>query len=246
MTVGEPDRRVQGGRVRLLYVNSYRYHSTDSDGDRSTSTARKDVVLAEAQLFGEGGPAAGTYAIALRVPDDAPPSAEDTVAYRLEAEIVRKGGRDPDAQVELHVASAPTAYADRAARPVEQPDEFWAEVEAGPRELAAGATVAGTLTLTSAAGLEGRALRVRARGVRRDQDDLTTSYEGEPQALAEPAALAPGEAQTHSFSVLVPADGPPTFEAEHNALEWALEVYVDRKLRGDPVARLPLVVRSVV
>ena len=74
---------------------------------------------------------------------------------------------------------------------------------------------------------------------------MTTSYDGEPQTLAEPAALTENAAQTHAFSVRVPADAPPTFKAEHNTLEWTLEVYVDRRLRGDPTARLPLVVRSV-
>ena len=245
VTVGEPDGRAQGGRVRLLYVNSYQYQSTDGDGDTTTSTAHDDVVVAEAPLFGaHGAPAAGTYEISLRVPDDAPPSAEDAVEYEMVATIDRKGRRDSQVEVELLIASAPTAYADRAARPAEQPDEFWAEIEAVPRELTAGAAVAGTVTVTSPAGLEGRALRVRTRGVRRDHDGLTTSYDGEPQTLAEPAALTAGGAQSHAFGVRVPADAPPTFKAEHNALEWTLEVYVDRKLRGDPVARLPLVVRS--
>lgn len=245
ITTGDPDKKAQDGHVRLLYVNTYRYESSDSDGDSTTSSATEDIVVAEAPLFGSGGtPAAGTFCVALHLPDDAPPSAADAVEYKLVAIVDRKAGRDVKEHVALQVASAPTAYADRAARPTEQPDELRAEIEAAPRELRAGETISGMVSVTARSGLEGRALRVRVRGIRRDQDGLTTVYDGEAQTLTEPANLAAGEPQSFPFAVQVPADARPTFDARHNALDWALEVFVDRRLRGDPTARLPLVVRS--
>jgi len=45
--------------------------------------------------------------------------------------------------------------------------------------------------------------------VRRDHDGCTTSYDGDPQTLCEPAALTPGDAQTYAFGVRVPAAGAP-------------------------------------
>jgi len=82
------------------------------------------------------------------------------------------------------------------------------------------------------------------RGTREDEDGQTTEYDGETSTLAEPAVLEAGVPQTYAFSVDVPDDGPPTFTAEHNALAWAVEVSVDRRMRRDPAVRLPIVVRS--
>lgn len=244
ITVGEPDRKAQDGRVCLLYVNTYEYESTDSDGDTTVSTAHKKVAMAQSPLFGTGGPVAGTFDVSLRVPEHAPPSARETVEWKLEAILDRKGSRDIRATTELFVASAPTGYADQARRPTESHDDLTAQFDGGPRETRAGATVSGTVTVTSPSGLEGRALHVRVRGTREDADGQTTEYDGQTMTLAEPAVLEAGVPQTYAFSVDVPDDGPPTFTAEHNALAWAVEVSVDRRMRRDPTVRLPIVVRS--
>ncbi len=54
ITVGEPDKKARDGRVCLLYVNTYEYESTDSDGDTTVSTAHEKVVMAQSPLFGTG------------------------------------------------------------------------------------------------------------------------------------------------------------------------------------------------
>lgn len=156
----------------------------------------------------------------------------------------RKRSRDIRATTGLFVASAPTAHAEEARRPAEQHDDLTAQFDGGLRETRAGATISGTVTVTSPLGLEGRALQARVRGMREDEHGQTTQYDGETSTLAAPAVLEAGVPQTYAFSVDVPDDGPPTFTAEHNALEWAVEVSVDRRMRRDPTARLPVVVRS--
>lgn len=61
--LGEPDKKARSARVSLVYVNSYRYEDTDSDGDRTTRTRHQEVVVAQEPLSGaggNGGPAAGS------------------------------------------------------------------------------------------------------------------------------------------------------------------------------------------
>lgn len=45
-------------------------------------------------------------------------------------------------------------------------------------------------------------------------------------------------------TVTLPLDGPPTFRAEHDLMRWYLELRLDRRLKGDPAARLEIVVRT--
>ncbi len=243
--LGEPDKKTRSARVRLVYVNSYRYEDRDSDGDRTTRTRDDEIVVAEEPLSGadgNGGPAAGSSETVLRVPDDAPPTVEDAVRWMAKVTIDRKAGRDVNEEVPLTVASAPDDLAAWAESSVKHPSEARMDIEVDRRVVHPGEHISGSVTVTANEDLEGRALRVRLRGRRSDQDGEGVTYDGAVQVLAEPAELRSGATQSFTFTLNVPIDARASFQTVNNRLNWYVEVFVDRKLRSDPTGRLEVVV----
>jgi len=243
--LGEPDKKTRSARVRLVYVNSYRYEDTDSDGDRTTRTRNEEIVVAEEPLSGagdDGAPAAGAFETVLRVPDDVPPTVEDAVEWMVKVTIDRKSGRDVNEEVPITVASAPDALAAWAESSIKHPSEARMDVEVDRRVVRPGERISGSVAVTANEDLEGRALRVRLRGRRSDQDGEGVTYDGAVQDLAEPAELRAGARQPFTFALNVPIDARASFQTANNRLNWYVEVFVDRKLRGDPTGRLEVVV----
>lgn len=243
--LGEPDKKARGARVSLVYVNSYRYESTDSDGDRTTHTRHEEVVVTQEPLSGAGGngaPPAGALETVLRVPDDAPPTVEDAVRWMAKATIDRKAGRDVNQEVPLTVASAPDYLEAWAESSVKHPNEARMDIEADRRVVHPGETISGSVAVTANEDLEGRALRVKLRGRRSDQDGEGVTYEGPVVDLAEPAELRAGATRSFPFALTVPMDARASFQTTNNRLNWYVEVFVDRRMRSDPTGRLEVVV----
>ena len=243
--LGEPDKKTRSARVCLVYVNSYRYEDTDSDGDRTTRTRHEEIVVAQEPLSGadgNGGPPAGTFETVLRVPDDAPPTVEDAVRWMAKVTVDRKAGRDVAEEIPLTVASAPDALAAWAEGSCKHPSEARMDIQVDRRVVHPGERISGTVAVTASEDLEGRALRVKLRGRRSDQDGEGVTYDGAVQDLAEPAELRAGATQSFTFALNVPIDARASFQTANNRLNWYVEAFVDRKLRSDPTGRLEVVV----
>lgn len=231
--------RSQDVRVELQYVNRYT-HAVDGDvGTSSTGIKRTAVTVAGISL----PPRDDTVEVVLRVPDDAPPTAEDSVRWRLRATVDRHRARDVVEDVDLVMHSAAGAYADRLLEPVQQPEGFTAQIDVDRRDLRPGDVVRGTTTVVADQPLDGPGLYAWVHGIRRGEGGTTRSYGGKSLALAEPVRMAAGVPQRYSFEVRVPEDARPTFVAQHSSLEWYVEVGIPRRLVEDRVARLPVVVR---
>lgn len=59
--------------------------------------------------------------------------------------------------------------------------------------------------------------------------------------LAENLELSPGEARKVSFSLTVPPDAAPSFDAQHNNQRGYVEATLDRKRAGGYEGRLEVV-----
>jgi hypothetical protein len=248
VSVGEPDGRVQGGRVELLYRNTYREEDVDrdSDGDarRVVRTRTADVVVAAEPLFAGGVPAEGAVDVELAVPPDAPGSASGSVAWAVRAVVDRRRSRDANDERPLTVLVGPGALEPWAERAVSAPPQVPMRIDAGPRVLRPGDTVEGTLTVRPTAPVSARSLRVQLTRRRRDSPDLTDEETPAVQPLLGEVELVPGEERTFPFALAVPPDAAPSFAAAHNTQHWYVEGVVDRPMRGDHVARLEVVVHT--
>jgi hypothetical protein len=101
--LGEPDKKTRGARVRLVYVNSYRYEDTDSDGDRTTRTRHEEIVVAQEPLSGageNGGAAAGAVETVLRASFQ---TANNRLNWYVEVFVDRKLRGDPTGRLEVVV-----------------------------------------------------------------------------------------------------------------------------------------------
>ena len=236
--VGDLDKKVQGVRAELGYRNTYKEDDTDSDGDRSTTTTRTDVVVQSVPIDPSGGP----VQVALDVPSDAPGTAPDSVEWFARGVVDRKRGRDATAQAELTVLAPLAPLAAWAERPPVTSDKCAMELEASSRVLRPGDTVSGTLTLTPHEAIKARAVRVQLRRCRFDPDRNTDEDDKLRVEVAGQGELAPGERQVLDFSLMVPFEAAPSFQAAHNSQHWFLEGVVDVKRSGDPTVQVEVVV----
>jgi hypothetical protein len=246
VAVGDLDDKVQGGRVELLYESTYRYEYTDSEGDRSQRRTTKDVIVASEPLFpvGEPGPAPGERTVAFELPET-PPTAEGAVAWKVRAVVDRRRARDAQAEAPFEVRSRPEAHerwAQSGPSPVSGPLQFALEV--APRVLAPGDRLGGTVTVAAREDVEARALRVRLRSERREQDGIRDDDRHGEMTLEEPFRLAAGERRTHPFELEVPAGTAPSFQSAYNSQHWYVQAVADRRMRGDHQCSVELAVYS--
>ncbi len=140
------------------------------------------------------------------------------------------------------MASAPDALAAWAESSIKHPSEARMDIEVDRRVVRPGDRISGSVAVKANEDLEGRALRVKLRGRRSDQDGEGITYDGPVMDLAEPAELRAGATQSFNFTLNVPIDARASFQTVNNRLNWYVEVLVDRKMRSDPTGRLEVVV----
>lgn len=252
---GQPDERVQAGRVELAYVNRYldqeRHH--DSDGSRTrTVTRQEDIVVAWAPLpAGAEGPVAfGTHTITLTFPPDVPPTAHepekfgDVVRWEVRAILDRRMAFDPDATFPVTVYSRPEQYAWQGQQPpVAKAMECPMGLDTSTRFLRPGEGMTGTLTITPREKVKARAIRVQLERRRTDTPDDITRAETLPGVeLSGATDLEAGQTYQFPFEVWLFQGVPPTFTAARNHLHWYVEGIVDRKMRSDFVVEAEVVV----
>ncbi|MCK9249097.1 MAG: hypothetical protein M0P31_08980 [Solirubrobacteraceae bacterium] len=257
VTFGAPDAKTRGGRVELLYHNTYREEERDDDvvrrttiGDRThtqvgsrsrTVTTTSPVVVVSQQVPVEEG----TIEVDLPVPPDAPgTTSSKAIAWEVRAIVDRKLGIDAVAKAEVTVLTPPTQHASWASSPVESTVAWALSIEPASRVVRAGDEITGHLRLTPAEALEVRAIRVQLRRVRFDPDRNTTSDDGIRVELAGRTTLVAGQTTQLPFSITVPGDADPTFRAEHNHHHWYLEGVLDQRLAKDPRVTSEIVVHT--
>jgi sporulation-control protein spo0M len=257
---GQPDERVQGGRVELAYVNRYLDRQRDNDiGDddgpsnQTRTVTREEAVVAAWQPMapGAGAPVAfGEQSFTLAFPPDAPPSAHepagfgDVVRWEVRAILDRRMAFDPDASQQVTVRSRPEQYAHWAqSPPLPKSAECPMGLDLPNRTLRPGERLSGTLTVAPRESVKGRSIRVQLERRRTDTPDnlqrTETLYGAE---LAGPTELEAGQTRSFPFEVELPPNSPPTFNAARNHMHWFVEGIIDRKLRGDHVVEAEVAV----
>ena len=238
--VPEPDTKTQGGQLQLLYRNTYKYEGHDNDGDRTTYTTTKDVVVASEPLFAGGAMEAGEVDVELPVPPAGPPSDAKAVEWRVQLVLDRRMARDAKEHAGVTVLGGGEAYAAWAQRPPSIDGDVPMELDVEPRDVRPGDTVRGELRVTGASPLQCRSVRVQLRRRRVDQDGITDEETHAVTRLGDELELGVGETRAWPFELVVPPGARPTFEAEWNRQHWFVEGVLDRKLRGDHVVRAEL------
>ena len=255
---GQPDQRVQAGRVELACKNRYREQERDYDHDdghsrtRTVTREHTTVALWQPLPAAPDGPVAfGEHRVTLQVPPDAPPTVYEpsgfgeVVTWEVRAILDRKMAMDPDATIKVGVHSPPNQYAHWASSP---PVAKSREVPMGIDQLSAriirpGEQVTGVLTVNPQESAKGRSVRVQLERRRTDTPDnmehTETAIEVE---LARDVKLEAGQPLQYPFQIPLPEGSPPTFAAAKSYMHWYLEGIVDRKLRSDFVVEAEMVV----
>lgn len=240
--LGSPDKRAQGGRVELLYRNTYTEDYRDGDGDHETRTVTTDVVVDTQPLATGGGLRAGETVIELPLPRTAPGTSPNTVEWMVRAVVDRKLASDAEAKAPLVVRVPAQPLESWAQTPVVSPKQCIIGIDVASRIVRPGEQISGTMTLTPTSPVSARAARVRLRRVRHDKGDNKRDQVVQEVVVAEHLELAPGDTRTAAFALTVPLDAPPSFAAQHNQQRWYVEVVLDRKRALDYEGRLEVVV----
>jgi hypothetical protein len=257
VVAGEPDKRVQGGRVEIACVNRFLqeerdYNSSSRTTNTRTVTREEAAVVAWQPLPGgpQGPVAFGEHTVTLTFPPDAPPTAfepegfGDMVRWEVRAILDRKMAFDPDATQVVTVYSRPEQYGHwGAAPPVAKSSECPMGLDLSARVLRPDEQLTGVLRITAAESIKGRSARVQLERRRTDTPDnihKTETLAG--VELAKEVRLDAGESATYPFQIPLPRGVPPSFAAHKSNMHWFVEGVVDRKLRGDFVVEAELVV----
>jgi sporulation-control protein spo0M len=254
---GQPDAKVQAGRVELACINRYqeKEYQRDSDGDRTERTVtREDTTVPVWQPIpgGPDGPVAfGEHTVTLQFPPDATPTAHEPEAFgsmvrwEVRAILDRHMSLDPDASIEVQVHSLPGQYAHWAASPpvVKSPKVPMGLEQLSTRALRPGDQLTGVLHVNPTESAKGRTVRVQLERRRTDtpdnMEDVNTAMEVE---LARDVKIEAGQALQYPFQIPLPEGVPPTFQANKSHMHWYLEGIIDRKLRSDFVVEAEVVV----
>lgn len=244
LRLGEPDKKAQGGRVELLYRNTYRYTTHDSRGNRTTHTRTEDVVVDTAPMTADGTLRAGELRVELAVPPRAPGTSPDSVEWALRAVVDRRRAVDAKAEAPLDVLVPAEPLQSWTHAPAESHPELPMQVDVSARTLRPGDRVTGTLTLMPTSDVDARSVRVQLRRLRDDPDGNTREDVFSEVVVSPELELGAGERRSFAFDLAVPPDAAPSFEAQHNTQHWYVEGVVDRPRAFDRVARLEVVVHT--
>jgi hypothetical protein len=244
--IGEPDRKARGGRVVLVWKNTFRYvdYDRDSDGDVDREVRRRTVenTVGSEPLFADGAVEAGEREVEFRIPPSAPGSAPDMVEWEVQAVVDRERAMDATEKAPVKVQTRLGELARWAETPPATSGECPMELQVAKRTFMPGETISGVLVIRPSADVEGRAVRVQLERRRFDQDQLEHGEEAARVVLDENVQLAMGAAREYPFELAVPPDAPPSLQTDKSSLHWYLEGVVDRKMRDDHSVKAELVV----
>ena len=252
VTIGEPDKKSLGGRVELVYRNTFQrdeYSNNSSSNigtpQKHTTTKTETVEVVSRPLASGGQVTQGETVIELPVPADAPASSAKTVVWEVRAVVDRKRAMDAEAEAKLTVLSPAGSLADWTQGATQSSsDRCRVDIDVPTREVRPGQQVSGSVTLHPTETASARAIRAQLHMVRYDQDKNTTEKTVGETVLASDVELQSGTPWQGSFALTVPTDAAPSFNARYNSQHWYVEVVVDRKRAGDYEGRLEVVVHT--
>jgi hypothetical protein len=261
VTGGKKDMELDEGYVELVYENRYTYRSRDSDmfDDDNTSQIRErtttDRVAYDRRRFlGPGRVDAGSSAehtVELRVPEDAPASANGQITevrWKAHAGLGRSGF-DVEAEAPVRVLSPPEAHAVWAERApaVDSHGDCELGFRLEQRSFGPADTIAGALTVRPLQECEIGELRVEL--VRREEVPRDAGHEEEAieerVVVASDLAFPPGGAREFPFRVSVPGEPVPCLRTEQSTVRWLLRGVGSRRMRSDYNVTQELNVHSV-
>jgi hypothetical protein len=241
------DLKLRNAYVRLVGTELYWYRSYDTNDIESSREidiwgeevlfVNEETILSETVLPKD---VCQHFSLQMQLPSDALPSFNASilrVVWKIEVKIDRHLAKDIHAETGLHVRLPggvhPTQPGDYDQ--FEQPEEAKMSFRLPGLELEAGEALSGELCILPHKDFEGqpRVELVRNEGVSREQGNY-----GGDKIVAELAGIThfvTGQPQTFPFQLLIPADGPPTIQTPHGAINWSLRGVVDRRLHPDVV-----------
>jgi hypothetical protein len=249
------DVEVEDAHVSLVRTVVYKYDEDeyDEDGTRTVTHRQKDRSV-EARVgldLGSGPPAGGQLSADVRI--TVPPTAMGTadgkiitVGWELTADVTVHKGRDGSEAQPITVRTPLTGEDLRTLEEATVETCDVAELSLGdvPRNLAGGASVAGTLTINPLKAVSTRAVRVelvrvesvsRAKGKREETVEAAQELSSRTE-LDQPRSLP--------FALHVPSSPVPSLSGGSYAVRWYLRGVLDRRMRKDPYVLLPLHVAS--
>jgi hypothetical protein len=240
--LSEIDRRVRRARVEVGYYNAYPEAVNTAESERLHRVEEFSdwVPVQSAPLFGEP-PSAGCQDIRLQVPQDAPSTIPGEVDWRIRAVVDRRRGRDAHSEAPLIVRGDWERLAHLAHNPAESSGDTPVTIDVATRQLRAGDTVAGTITVNPTEEIHIRSVRVQLAS-ERGSDYVTETTRPATQSVAGEKILQPGHRLTAPFVLAVPAEATPTYEAQASSHHWYIEAVIDEPLIPDEVTRLEILV----
>lgn len=244
------DVEVAEAWAELVWENEYTYDFDDPEG--GSKITKTEVVLAAEELFLErerlrrGDTVDRTFT--LRLPSSAPPSAAgEIVAVRWYAQARFVVQRDLDARGRSRIdVFQPRERFDQRAKA--QPEAIApgcaVDVEVPEREVRPGDVVLGSLVLLPESDLKVREVRVELV-----QEEEAWEHADRPrretatraQAVCDrKTRLRGGARHSYDFELRVPDDAAPCLATKHGVIGWVVRGVVDRRLRFDAEAKLPL------
>lgn len=146
---GEIDDKVENLQLGVRCVNKYKRMERDSDGDLRKVTTT-ETLYEDIRPVTDGPPSVGTHTLAVELPQDAMPSAEDAIEWEAVARIARNRGRDVGEEQPLNVLSTAERHAGIEQKPpVASGARISARFEELTRSVRVGEKVSGVLVVTA-------------------------------------------------------------------------------------------------
>ena len=244
--------KVREVRAGLVFWERYAYETRDLDGDRSTSWATGELVVAKEVLVGEGTVPAGfnqSFRLTWQLPPDAVPPYTGKITrnrWLVKVTFDRKLKKDINEEVEIPlIVPPPGQWAEpgeygEASHPDEADMALWL-----PRlEWVEGETVEGRLLVRPQKDFtvsEVRVELVRREHVPRDEGKTERIVEGKAR-LAGKTAFRANQSYEFPFAFPLPTQGCPSRETPFSTAAWILKGILNRRLRKDFTVQAELLV----
>jgi hypothetical protein len=183
-----------------------------------------------------------------RIPNDAPPSAKgSTLQVRWDIYVqLGMSGVDLRQSRPLVVLSSPKQGGGGPFRASGECPEYEIQLEADSNFARPGESFTGRVTAAARSDLKAKRIQVRLKTKERIYS-TTSSMSGKTVVetiLDTDPELAAGVTRTYPFACPVPENACPSLETRDIAVTWTLEAKVERRLRADADAELPVEVTT--
>lgn len=156
---GELDDKVENLELGVRCVNKFTRIDRDRDGTRRVTVT--DTVYEDIRPVTDGPPSPGTHTLAVDLPADAVPSAEDAIEWEAVARIARRRGRDIGEEQPLTVLLPADRHAAIEQKPpVVHGAPVTVRFEELTRTVRVGEKVSGVLVVTAEEEMKAKETRI--------------------------------------------------------------------------------------